>query len=76
MANKITSNSLLVRETKQLMSDSHYCTVEHFQDGTINISVTSLEDELIQEMSMDHEYAGVISNSLLRFWNDVSGGEN
>jgi hypothetical protein len=73
--NKITNDSLLVRETKQLMSDSHYCMVKHFEDGTINITVTTLEDELIQEMSMNHEYAGVISNSLIRFWNDTSGGE-
>jgi hypothetical protein len=73
--NKITNDSLLVRETKQLMSDSHYCMVQHFEDGTINITVTTLEDELIQEMSMNHEYAGVISNSLIRFWNDTSGGE-
>jgi hypothetical protein len=75
MANKISNDSLLVRGTKQLMSDSHYCTLDFYEDGTINIIVTTLEDELIQEMSMNHEYAGVISNSLIRFWNDTSGGE-
>jgi hypothetical protein len=75
MANRISNTSLLVRKTKQLMSDGHYMEIDHFEDGTINLTVTTLEDELIQEMSLNHEYAGVISNSLIRFWNDTSGGE-
>jgi hypothetical protein len=75
--NKITNDSLLVRETKQLMSDSHYTVISHFQDGSINISVTNLEgDELVQEFSMNHEYAGVIYDNLGRFWKDMTGGDD
>jgi hypothetical protein len=72
MANQKTSNSLLVRETKQLMNDNHYLIIDHFQDGTINVVVTTLEeDETVQEISLDHYYASHIYNFLGRYWEDM-----
>jgi hypothetical protein len=73
MANQKTSNSLLVRETKQLFPDEmHYMTLTHYEDGSINFQVTTLEDELVQEMSMDHRYASFLYEHLGRFWEDMS----